>query len=203
MQRVTCRFLTSSVIVLTLLGTSCSEQQAESRTRTLPEVHAKALTGEEVDVLADYDRPAHVFLFTKSDCPISNRYAPEVNRLCEEYRGRGVRFTLVYPSTDDNVDTIRTHIRDYGYTCEAVIDHARRAVALSGATVTPEAAVWAEGSGLVYRGRIDDLYVDFGKQRVEPSQRDLREVLDAILSGEIPPFRSTKAIGCYIEETGK
>ena len=89
------------------------------------------------------------------------------------------------------------------HTCEAVIDHARRAVALSGATVTPEAAVWAEGSGLVYRGRIDDLYVDFGKQRVEPSQRDLREVLDAILSGEIPPFRSTKAIGCYIEETGK
>ena len=72
------------------------------------------------------------------------------------------------------------------------------------AKVTPEAAVYIpslSGQGYwVYHGRIDDLYVDFGKWRRSPGSNDLTDTLDAILSGKTPAPRRTRAIGCYIEE---
>ena len=37
-----------------------------------------------------------VFLFTRMNCPISNRYAPEVRRLHERFEPLGVEFVLVY-----------------------------------------------------------------------------------------------------------
>jgi hypothetical protein len=53
---------------------------------------------------------------------------------------------------------------------------------------------------VLYRGRIDDRVADFGKRRVEPTRRDLRLALDAILAGKPVPARRTKAVGCYIPE---
>ena len=54
------------------------------------------LDGREVDPLAG-DAAITVLVFTRTDCPIANRYAPELRRLSERYAGRGVRFWLVYP----------------------------------------------------------------------------------------------------------
>jgi hypothetical protein len=39
---------------------------------------------------------ATVLLFTAVDCPISDRYAPEVRRLAARFGGAGVRFWVVY-----------------------------------------------------------------------------------------------------------
>ena len=49
---------------------------------------------------------------------------------------------------------------------------------------------WPAPSGprLVYRGRIDDRYVDFGTARAAPTTRDLEQVLDAIVAGEAVPL---------------
>lgn len=64
--------------------------------------------------------------------------------------------------------------------------------------MTPEAAVFY-ATKLVYRGRVDDRYVSWGKAQATPSRRDLSEVLDACLGGKPPVFRTTKSWGCYIE----
>ena len=74
---------------------------------------------------------------------------------------------------------------------------------VAGATITPEAAVFAHGAGeptLVYRGRIDDRYVDLGRARPAPTVRDLDDVLDAIGAGVPVRFRSTEAVGCVIAD---
>ena len=52
---------------------------------------------------------------------------------------------------------------------------------------------------LVYRGRIDNLYADFGKKRFKPTKRDLRDTLDALLAGKRLAKRTTEAVGCYID----
>lgn len=39
-----------------------------------------------------------VLRFISADCPSSNRYAPEINRLHGEFAARGVRFRLVSPT---------------------------------------------------------------------------------------------------------
>src|SRR5207249_9516148 len=41
-----------------------------------------------------------VFIFVSTDCPISNRYAPEIRRVEGKFAPAGVRFWLVYPDPD-------------------------------------------------------------------------------------------------------
>ena len=53
---------------------------------------------------------------------------------------------------------------------------------------------------MVYRGRIDDRFVDFGKTRPEPTQRDLEAALRGVLDGTHKDLVTTKAIGCYIAD---
>ena len=75
------------------------------------------LTGRHVDPFAEANAKITVFLFTRFDCPISNRYAPEVRRLCEKFASRGVKFYLVYVDPDQSVETIRQHMKEDDYPC--------------------------------------------------------------------------------------
>ena len=64
--------------------------------------------------------------------------------------------------------------------------------------MTPEVAVYTS-TGRVYRGRIDDLYVNIGEARREPTRRDLRDALDASIAGRAVAQAETIAVGCFIE----
>jgi hypothetical protein len=50
----------------------------------------------------------------------------------------------------------------------------------------------------LYLGRIDNRLEDFGKQRVQVTEFDLRDTLEAILNGKPVPHPHTKALGCAI-----
>jgi hypothetical protein len=141
-----------------------------------------------------------VLIFVSVDCPISNRYAPEVRRLDEKFAPRGVGFWLVYPDATTPAEAIRKHLQEYAYPIAAVRDPGQALVKQAKARVTPEAAVFAAGRRLVYRGRIDDRFVDFGKERPAPTRRDLEEALEALLAGKTVSIPVTKAVGCYIPE---
>jgi peroxiredoxin len=140
-----------------------------------------------------------VFLFTRTDCPISNRYAPEVQRIHAEFGKQGIAFWLVYVDPEESSDAIREHLKDYSYALPVLRDPEHALVALTGVAATPEAAVFV-GRRMIYRGRIDDWYVDFGKARSKASQTDLRDVLQATLDGEQLELRTTRAVGCLIAD---
>jgi hypothetical protein len=53
---------------------------------------------------------------------------------------------------------------------------------------------------LVYHGRIDDRFVDFGQTRRAPTTHDLEQVLDAVLAGKPAPEAAAPAVGCYIAD---
>ena len=165
-----------------------------------PPLELVDLNSEVVTPLEAADAKASVFIFTSVDCPVSNRYAPEVERLRREYAGEGIAFWLVYPNPAETPDEIRTHLEQFGYDFEALRDGEHRLVSLAGARVTPEAAVFVPDQGLVYSGRIDNRYADFGKARPRPTKHDLEEVLKAVVAGEPVSPRSTKAVGCYISD---
>ena len=122
-----------------------------------------------------------MFLFTSTDCPISNRYAPEVRRLEELFGPKGVAFRLVYPNPAEPAAAIREHMSAfaYGEAAVALRDPAHALVKFVHATVTPEAAVYA-GGRVVYRGRIDDRHVDLGVDRPAATTRDLADALSAV-----------------------
>ena len=144
---------------------------------------------------------AIVFLFTSTDCPISNRYAPEVRRLASRFGPDGVVFRLIYPNPADTRDAIRDHMNAFAYAgvAHAFQDPNQTLVKFTGVTVTPEAAVYA-GGRIVYRGRIDDRYVDLGRERPAPTVHDLADSLTAVLAGKPVPHPVTQAVGCFIAD---
>ena len=156
------------------------------------------LGGQEV-LPFDAEARAYVLLFVRPGCPVSNRAAPEVARLHEEFAGRGVAMSLVYPGSL-RPDEIRGHAEEYGYPMAPIRDPAMRLVDLAGATITPEAAIFDASRRLVYLGRIDDRYIDIGRARREPTTRDVHDALAAMLDGRPVPYASREAVGCFIDD---
>jgi thiol-disulfide isomerase/thioredoxin len=157
----------------------------------------QTLSGAPIDPFAAGAR-ATVFVFIHPDCPVSNKYAPELNRLHDEFSARGIRLFAVYPGRDDDEAAIAAHYKEYGLRMPALRDPDFRLTDLAGATMTPEAAVFV-GRTLVYRGRVDDRAPRLGVWRAAASTRDLAAVLTRIADGERVTLRTTQAVGCYIK----
>lgn len=148
---------------------------------------------------------ANVLLFVMTDCPISNSYAPEIQRVCADYRARGTSCTLVYEDlvTDEGgthgSEGVRDHLGTYGYReIPAILDLERRIAGHAGATVTPTAVVIDSGGAVRYRGRVDDTYAALGQARQQATVHYLRDALDAVLGGRPVAEPETEVLGCYI-----
>ena len=158
------------------------------------------LDGRSIKPLEAPDAVATVLVFVRTDCPISNRYAPDIRRLRESFHGRGIVFWLVYVDPGESAEALRAHLREYDYGVEALRDPEHLLAGRAGARVTPEAAVFGRKQELLYRGRIDDRYSGFGEARPQATRRDLEQALLAILSGKKPSPARTDAVGCYISD---
>jgi hypothetical protein len=167
-------------------------------------VLVQALDGVPLDALrAPAGTRAIVYIFTTTDCPISNRYAPEIQRLQQRFAPRGVLFRLVYPGRVDHVADIREHLKQFAYgRTQAVRDPELALAKFTGATVTPEAAVVVDEK-VVYHGRIDDRYVELGVERPSPTTHDLADALTAVLEGRTVARASAPAIGCFIADLAR
>lgn len=163
-------------------------------------ISVRDLSGAVVKPLASQGQKLTVLFFVMHECPVANSYAPEINRIISTYAAKGVRGYVVYVESDLAVEKARQHARDFGYKTGVLLDPEHRLVRAAGARVSPEAAVLSPAGEVLYRGRIDDRVADFGKRRVEPTRRDLRLALDAILDGQPLPARLTRAVGCYIPD---
>jgi hypothetical protein len=147
--------------------------------------------------LAQKDKKATVLIFITNDCPIANAYAPEIVRICDEYE-KSAAFYLIHVDPDLKADDAKKHAAEFGYKCPVLIDKNHKLVKHAQATITPEAFVYAADGSLKYRGRIDDQYKDIGKKRINVTQRDLRDAVDAVLNGKEVKNSKTDAVGCFI-----
>jgi hypothetical protein len=140
-------------------------------------------------------------IFVTNDCPVSNYYANEIRRVCDEYAPRGLQCTLVYTDPTMKDDAALRHARDYGHgDYPKVVDRDRALVGATGATITPEVVVIRPDESIAYRGRIDNYYADLTKPRAQVTEHDWRDALDAVLSGKPVAKPEVPAVGCYIPD---
>ena len=193
---------TSALLLFTLLpfcaatvGAAMKDKAAvDSVSLTVKDATGVAQTPFELK-----DAVASVLIFVTHDCPISNAYAKELERLRHDYAPRKIRFQLVYVDSDLKLPALAKHNSEYGLTnYTSILDATHALVKATGATVTPEAVVVGASGKILYRGRIDNLYSARGKSRGHATEKDLRQALDAILKGKAVPNPRTKVIGCYI-----
>jgi Redoxin len=198
-MRPSARLCTRCVVAAALFaGLGCGRDGADLPAER--SIRLLDLDGKLVDLWPP-DRPAvTVVLFTRTDCPIANRYAPDVRRLHEAYHPRGVEFFLVYVDPRESPDDVRRHLAEYGYPCPGVLDTGHTLVAYCHATATPEAVVFAADRTITYQGRIDDRYTDLGRPRAEPTSHDLADALAATVGGRPVAVPRTNAVGCLIAD---
>lgn len=159
------------------------------------------LEGRLVDPFAaPPDAKAIVFVFVSVECPISNRYAPEIRRLSDAFAPRGVSIKIVYPNPAESPSAIRTHLKDYSLPSMALRDPNQALAKMAGATITPEAALYDKQGRRLYLGRIDNRYVNLGVQRPSATEHDLEEALKATVVGRPVRQPTAPAVGCYIAD---
>jgi len=141
---------------------------------------------------------AVVLFFVTTDCPIANSYVPEMNRIRDAYAPQGVLFYAVQAEPRTPEADVARYAREYRYAFPLLLDPHQALVKLTGATITPQAAIVSPEGKVWYLGRIDNRAVDFGVQRPRATEQDLREALDAVLAGKAVPHPFTKSIGCAI-----
>ena len=145
------------------------------------------------------EEKAQVLFFLSAECPISRFYAQEIQRICRDYGARGVRCGLVYEDFPVNAPALRMHLDEFGYRgIPATTDGTGEIATQVNATVTSEAVVIDRAGQIRYRGRIDNFYADLGRPRRTATVHDLRDALDAVVSGRVVTHPETTAVGCFI-----
>ena len=128
------------------------------------------LAGDPVQLKLEERQVPAVLIFLSTDCPISNRYAEKIQK----------------------------NLKEFELSCEAWRDTKHILVNSAEVSITPEVTVFVPSVGFIYRGRIDDRYVDFGRKRTAATTNDLRKILVQIENGKVPSRTITKAVGCHI-----
>lgn len=169
-------------------------------------VYAHDPAGLAITTLADPGTRAVVLFFVASDCPISNRTFPEMQRLREQFSARHVRFWFVYANATDPPSAVLAHQRAFDPGGTAIRDTAGTLARITGAKVTPEATILIPTSAParwtpLYTGRIDDRYIRLGLERPQATQHFVELLLTEILTG-VPTDKIVKPtgtpIGCAI-----
>jgi hypothetical protein len=157
------------------------------------------LAGNAVDPLKAASGKVVVLVFVRTDCPVSNRYAPTIQKLSEAHAWKAA-FWLVYPRKAESAESIRKHEREYGYKIPALRDPQHSLVKESQVQITPEVAVFDANRRLVYHGRIDNLYEDIGRARRVATTHELEDAISGALAGKSLAVEATHAVGCYISD---
>lgn len=162
-----------------------------------PNLTFKDLNGVSQQPLSPTNRLASVLIFYWHDCPISNGYAPEINRIASTYTN--FAFFIVQTDPELTPAVAKEHAQKFNLLPPILLDPAHILVKQTQVTVTPEVVIIGKNEKILYRGRIDNLYEALGKKRSAPTEHDLIQALDTLSVGKPLKKAETKAIGCLIE----
>jgi peroxiredoxin len=173
-------------------------------------------TDGETHALADFeDATALLVVFTCNHCPYAKAKFDEMNRLADEYDdvavvGINPNDADEYP--EDDFETMQKRVADGTIAFDAYLRDADQSVAAAyGAMCTPDPFLFvntdranapgldAGGAGtpfrLVYHGRLDDAL----DPDAEPTAREMKAHIDAVLAGEAVTDEFRPSRGCSIK----
>lgn len=185
------RYAMRAFVILLLCALSVSSVPAQQRGS---DARLTALAGPDAKLL--------LLFFVASDCPVSNRYFPEMERMSAEFAVRHVSTRYVYPNPEETAAGLAAHQRSFNAPVDAAtLDPQDLLVHRTGVTTTPEAALLVRdtsGWKVVYRGRVDDRYVHFGVERAKAEHHDTEVAVQAALAGAAVPQPGGPPVGCAI-----
>jgi peroxiredoxin len=144
---------------------------------------------------------ATVVMFICNHCPYVKLLNPEIVNTARTYQPKGINFIAIssndilqYP--DDGPERMKVVAKELGYPFPYLFDETQEVARAYDAACTPDFYVFDAEKKLKYRGQFDDARPGNNKT---PSGTDLRNALDAIVSGKSPGEDQRPSIGCNIK----
>jgi len=173
---------------------------------TAPDFALPGVDGK-IHRLSDYAAsPVLVVVFTCNHCPIAQMYEQRIERLYEDYRGKGVAVVAIQPNapealrideldssdTSDTLEEMKIRVAFKNLTYPYLYDGETQATARAyGPQATPHVFVFDRERRLQYQGRMDNSY------RVEMVKtQDARNAIEAVLAGKPVEVQHTGVFGC-------
>ncbi|MEN3943286.1 redoxin family protein [Prosthecobacter sp. SYSU 5D2] len=157
----------------------------------------KGTDGKMHAPLAAGDKKAVLLFFVSPFCSTTRPFMPEINAIAAEYGDR-VAVSLVHSDPEITVEVALQHADMSGVKARVVVDKEQTLARQAGAAVTPEAVLLSPAGEVIYKGRINDLYLGPTKRQRAATTKDLREALDAVLAGKPVVAPQPEAQGCKI-----
>ncbi|QLH82895.1 thioredoxin family protein [Halosimplex pelagicum] len=179
-----------------------SEEDALDRGDAAPAFELPGVDGEThtLDDFADSD--ALLVVFTCNHCPYAKAKFDELNALAEEYDDAAVvginpNDAEEYP--EDSFEKMVEYVENGTVRYDAYLRDESQAVAAEyGAACTPDPFLFAREDGefrLAYHGRLDDAT----NPDDEPTEREMKGLIDRVLAGEDIDDEFLPSRGCSIK----
>jgi thiol-disulfide isomerase/thioredoxin len=143
---------------------------------------------------------AIVLVFLGPECPVSQRYVPELNRIAAEAKTNSIEFFGVISGTSMTRTQAVAFVKEYAIQYPVLFDDGLALARWLRPTHMPEAFVLKPDGDRLYRGRIDDWFQAPGKARGVVQHRELRDAIAAARAGKLPAKIFAPPVGCYFEE---
>lgn len=188
-------------------GLQTLEIGAEAPGFSLPGVDDRSYTREDFA-----DAKVLVVVFTCNHCPTAQAYEARLQKLHDDFKGKGVALVAISPNdaaavrldelgfTDvgDSFQDMKVRARDHKFTYPYLYDGATQAAAKAyGVLATPQVYVFDADRKLRYVGRFDD-----GEVKT-PKSRDTINAVEALLAGKAVPVAKTRVFGCSTKWSDK
>ena len=168
------------------MGTSIGQVVANFK---LPDVEGREQTLESIK-----GKNGTVIIFISAQCPMVKAYAERIEKLAQDYRGRGVNVVGINSNATESIDYIKQQIAEEKFSFVILKDRNNKIADMLGAERTPEAYFLDASNKLVYHGRIDN-----HKNLSLVQANDLRDAIDATLAGKPVVKTEAAAFGCSIK----
>ncbi len=143
------------------------------------------------------DKKAVVLLFISPFCSTTKPFMKEINQIAADYSDRAAVF-LVHSDPEITLEVALEHAILSEVKATVLLDQEQRLAKHVQAKITPEAIVLSPKAEILYKGRINDLYLGPTKRQRSATTKDLRDALDAILASKPVPSPQHAAQGCKI-----
>ena len=197
--RMICAFVAGSLALLT------AGQLSATSPGSFVTTAAKTLKGVDLDGrlrrLGEQDGSKFVVVvFIATECPISNRYLPALNRLSARYGRQGVEFYGVISDRGVSRKEATRHRDDFKIKFPILFDNAGELRDSLEATHTPQAFLLELSGVELYSGLIDDQFVKIGKKKKAAKRRFLNDAIESAIAGKEVAYNRTRPIGCRLED---
>ncbi|MFK8111999.1 MAG: redoxin domain-containing protein [Rubripirellula sp.] len=204
-----------SIFVLSLLVSSANAKDTYPTLEIGASAPGFSLPGVdgETHTLQEYsEAKVLLILFTCNHCPTAQAYEERIKTLNTEYSKRGVKLVAISPNDDkavrldelgysdlgDSLEDMKIRASESDFKFPYLYDGATQSVSQAyGAKATPHVFVFDAERKLRYTGRIDDGEVG------EIKSHDLRNALDAVLTGQEVETKTTRVFGCSVKWASK